>query len=152
VNNTLAAKWLKGHASAVEFVLLVHQIVELWDDLIDLDKPVTREEIDAAFYAALIQLPRNAFYRENFGLLNPVFESVILDWFTSNALEKTGKEDSLRIAFVLRCGVLSLTAMSARIIGGVKWAQQVNLELRAVREDWAEYLAKVKANGLVESV
>jgi len=135
----LFSKWLCGNPEAISFITTVHQIVELWDDLIDQDKPVKPKAINAAFYAALIELPRNGFYRANFALLNPVFEAAILDWFTANALEQRWQENDLHSAYMLRCGIHMLTVMSARLIGGMEWANKVNLELRSLGDTFDEY-------------
>lgn len=132
--------WMKGDEEAAAFIVSVHEIVELWDDLIDRDKTLEPESINTVFHAALITLPRNAFYRRHFLELNPILESAILDWHTANALEARRQGDDLHGAFMLRCGVMALTTMSAKIIGGVMWARQVGMELRSDGESWADYL------------
>ena len=142
--NDLLPKFLKGDDEAIRFNSALYEIAELWDDLIDNDE-TTRAGINAAFYAALITLPRNGFYQRHFALLNPIMEAAILDWFTANELESTGSIENKRAAFILRCGLQAVTVMSARIIGGVEWAQAVNLELRQQGDTWAEYSAKLGA-------
>lgn len=131
--------WLKGCESAIDFILAMHQIAETWDDLIDGDRETTPKAINAAFYTSLITLPRNPFYQQHFHELSPIVESAILDWHTANALEKRNSGDDLRTAYTLRCGAQMLTVMSARIIGGQDWAQNVNLEIRSVGDSWADY-------------
>lgn len=140
------SEWLKGHRDAIEFVLTAHEIAELWDDLIDRDKPVEDISINVAFYKALVALPRNRFYQENFTLLNPVLESSILDWLTANQFEKSKEAEKLRHAWGLRFSPFALTVMSARIIGGFEWAQKVNAEFRALGEPWERY---AKEHGVV---
>lgn len=130
---------LQGDADAIEFNMALYQIVETWDDLIDKDKPALPEAINTAFYAALIRLPRNSFYQRNFALLNPVLESAILDWFTANALEAKRDIESLRASYMLRCGIQAVTVMCARIIGGLAWANSVNIKLRSSGDSWLEY-------------
>lgn len=134
-------EFVKGDADALAFILGVHTVVELWDDLIDRDKDIAPASIHEAFYMALITLPRNPFYQRNFSLLNPVFEAAIFDWHTANALEATKDVENLRGSFMLRCGVLMLTVMCARIIGGAEWAKHVGVELRSMGdESWQEYI------------
>ena len=135
----LLGKWLKGDGEAAALVLAIHGIVEIWDDLIDRDKPISAESVNQAFYAALIAVPRNRFYQQHFTALSPIIESAILDWNTATALEAARDAEGLRTAFVLRCSGLALTVMCARIVGGVAWARQVNLELRQMGDTWAEY-------------
>lgn len=139
----LIAKATRGEPDAAAFLTGLHRIVDIWDDLIDKDKPVDDAAINAAFYAALVAIPRNPFYRAHFALLSPLIESAIIDWHTANALEKTGGDD-LRTAHALRCAGYSVLIMCARIIGGVEWAEEVSLELRSGQSDWAEYAEKHK--------
>lgn len=138
---TLAPKWLKNDRDAVAFILAVHKVVELWDDLIDKDKDPQDADINAGLYAAMVTLPRNPFYQRHFALLSPLVESAILDWWTANELETQGG-DGLHTSYILRCSGLALTVMCARIIGGVEWASAVNNELRSLGDTWAEYAAK----------
>ena len=134
------AEFVKGDPDALAFLLDVHTIVELWDDLIDRDKALAPADINAAFYAAMITLPRNAFYQRNFTLLSPVLEAAIMDWHTANSLEAQGV--NLQMSYALRCGVQMLTVMAARITGGIEWAKQVGVELRGMGDTWADYSAQ----------
>ena len=133
--------WLKGHQSAMAFIILIHEIAEIWDDLID-EECVDSCRTNRAFAAALVDLPRNAFYRENFGTLSPLVEMAILDWLTANELEKSKDREKLRSAYVLRCGAMGLIVMSARIIGGSAWANNVNTEMRCLGDSWINYAQK----------
>lgn len=135
-------RWLKGNAEAISFIIAMHDVAEIWDDLIDQDNEIDPERINKAFYLTLIQIPRNGFYQRNFNLLSPIVESAILDWHTANELEKRGGEDDLHTAYGLRCASQSLTVLSARIIGGHEWAKDVNLEIRSLGDTWADYAAE----------
>lgn len=135
-------EWLMGNASAIAFITAVHQVVEVWDDLIDKD-PVTPSEINAAFYTLFVTIPRNGFYQEHFALLSPIIETAIMDWHTANELE--ARKEQLETAFGLRCAGQALTVMCARIIGGVEWARKVNMELRTSGETFAAYAAEIGA-------
>lgn len=146
----LLGKWLLGNADAIAFILMIHKIAELWDDLIDKDVDIDADAINGAFYAALIALPRNRFYQQNFADLNPILEQAILDWQTANALELKRDADCLRTAFILKCGFFGLTVMAAKIVGGPRWAIDVNAELRQLGETWAQYTSEFGGvNGLV---
>lgn len=135
-------QWLRGNTDAIDLVLAVHDVVEVWDDLIDKDAEIRPEAINAVFYAALVTIPRNRFYKQHFDLLNPIIEAAILDWHTANALETRKTNDDLRNAYVLKCTGQLLTVLCARIIGGVNWARSVNLKIRSLGETWAEYSAE----------
>ena len=132
-------KWFKGDPEAVNLILILHSIVETWDDLIDGDKPVTDEQKNSAFYNALIILPRNGFYQRNFALLNPLIEATIVDWLTANGFEKSKDPQKCIMAYGLRYSLYAVTALIARIIGGLDWSVQVNSEFRACAEPWSAY-------------
>lgn len=136
----LVAKWLKGHREAIALVLMVHDIVEIWDDLIDQDKPISPDDINRVFRTALIELPRNRFYQDHFAELNTLIESAIFDWHTANQFEKN--REHLETAFGLRCTIQSVTVICARIVGGNVWAQGVSNEIRSVGESYAEYVGE----------
>lgn len=131
-------RWMKGNAEATAFVVALHHIVETWDDLIDKDHPVTGAGINRAFYAALVEIPRNSFYQDHFALLNPIVEAAILDWFAANEFEKSKEYDR---AWALGSTGLSVTVMCARILGGVEWATRVNVEFRKITEPLQEFVA-----------
>jgi hypothetical protein len=131
-------EWLKGDEDAVSLNAAVHQVVEVWDDLIDRDGPVVAEAINNAFYLLFVTIPRNAFYQQHFSVLNPLIESAILDWHAANEFER--RRHQLETAFGLRCAGQALTVMCARIIGGVEWARSVNVQLRSSGETYAEYI------------
>ncbi len=136
----IIAKATRGDASAAEFLTALHQVVDLWDDLIDKDRPVSSDAINTAFYDLLVTLPRNAFYQRNFALLNPLIESAIIDWHTANALEAS--KQSMQTAYGLRCSGQAVSIMVARIVGGPSFAENIALELRSAGDTWADYAAK----------
>lgn len=134
--------YLRGHREAIAFVRLMFDVFETWDDLIDADKVLEQREINAAFYAALVLLPRNRFYAEHFALLNPLVETAIFDWYAANSYETAKSEAGLRQAYVLRCTAQQLIVMAARIVGGPEWATDVNRQLRLLGDSWAQYAAE----------
>jgi len=53
---------LLGNRDAALFVAMVFRVFHAWDDLIDKDALLADEEINMAFYLAMVQIPRNPFY------------------------------------------------------------------------------------------
>ena len=137
----LIARFLKDDKDAISFIMSIHDLVEIWDDLVDKDNPVSQEQVNSAFYAALITIPRNQFYARHFAELNLTIENAIIDWMSANALEATGDAEKLRMAYVLRSSAMTLTTVCANIIGGPAWALKVNTEFRAMGDTWDEYAA-----------
>ncbi len=132
-------RWTRGNVAAADLVRSLWQIVELWDDLIDKDAEILDADINAAMYAALITLPRNQFYMQNFQQLNILIEAAIIDWFTANNFERSKSESALRQSYVLRCSLVKVIVAIARIIGGIDLAVTVSSEIHLLGDTWAEY-------------
>lgn len=109
---------LKGNESAVEFCLLLGAISQSWDDLIDGDKEVA---VNRMMVQALVDLPCNQFYRSYFDFLQPIIQSCIIDWLSSNVLEQGSVHDKT-ISFVLRDSLTAVFIQCASIVGGMPWA------------------------------
>lgn len=124
------SKWVKGNASAAEFLHMVINISHVWDDLIDKDKSLEDEAVNQCFFDALVRLPRNEFYRKNFDHLNSIMMNSISNWLIATDMEREGGELQLNIAFILRSSYVDLITQSALLIGGQAWASQVGKEVR----------------------
>ncbi len=138
----LAVRVLKGRGDALHFLMTITAVLHLWDDLTDRDKPLNNDEIYDGFYKALIVLPRDPFYVNNFASLSPILEMAIYNWQIANQLEADGDEYALQIAFILRSAYSDLATMCARIVGGEEWARQVGVDIHRHwhNEGWAGYL------------
>lgn len=136
----LLMRWMKGHPAAIEMVAQVLAITHVWDDLVDRDRKVEDHEITWAFHLALIELPRNPFWRTHQDELRIVLEHGIFDWVTGNVFEK---RKELHVSYVLRGSVASLVIRAARIIGGPAWAMMVSEELRNhIFDDYQSYVSE----------
>lgn len=136
-------KALRGHEQAVAFFMALYNALQIWDDLIDKDKPVPADNINRMMWTVLIEIPRNAFYQANFNDLNPILMTSIVNWHGANAMEATESEADKEIAFITRSAYVDLLIQSALIIGGVQWAIQMTPEIRRLWHD--EGLAGYKA-------
>lgn len=141
------ADHLAGHEDAIAFNLLMCDVLHLWDDLIDRDKPVSPEAINRGFQAALVDIPRNLFYREHFDRLNPLVAACILSWHTANTWEAEERLADLRLAFVVRSDYINLFLASVAIVRGDAYAVRVAPEVRAYwhAEGWDGYLINLAA-------
>lgn len=120
----------RGDQSAVQLMMMVKTISHVWDDLVDGDA-VTVEQINAAFWLALVGLRRNEFYRHHYALLDPVFDTACLNFIASLTLEK-GSEQQREIAHNARYAVGDIALTIAGIIGGYTWAASHSAELKAM--------------------
>ncbi len=141
----LFSKWLKGDVAAVSMCLELFRTLHVWDDLIDKDKDVPDEEIHGVFWSVLFMLPQNPFYQKHFNTVNALMMNAVINWKTANQFERGTDEHEKTIAFILRGSYLDLLTMSAALIGGPQWAEEVGPEIRhwAHEETYAEYLANL---------
>lgn len=122
-------KALNDDESAIAFIDCFYYIADVWDDLIDKDKPVSDQQINDAFWSALITLPRNPFYVKHFFELSPVMAVDIQNWFAANHLSTSKNQTLRRAGNVLRNRVFDLVLVCSRIIGGVAHAQEHGMVL-----------------------
>lgn len=127
---TFLLRMLRGDAEAVAFVMQLCQVLHLWDDLEDRDKPIKRADIDQGMYLALVAIPRNGFYRKYFDELNPILANAIYNWHCANDLEAEDTLEGKEIAYVIRSAYSDVALTAARIIGGYEWARTVAPEIR----------------------
>jgi hypothetical protein len=140
----------KGNQAAVDYVLMVARVADVWDNLIDKDVPVSNESINDAFWLLAVEIPRNAFYRAYLDEFLPVMTTGILNWMTATAIERESHAPSenhkdtraLEIAHVIRYSIADVGLLAACLCGGQKWAAQVGPELRmrSQRSDFKEYI------------
>lgn len=121
--------WI-GDEAAVQFILLLGTISELWDDLIDKDKIRTDEEINRGFQAALLDLPANPFFDRYKAVLLPVLRVGVNAWLDSNTLEKRGSYNDLVQAYVLRSWYIEIISLVVEITKGSDYLRFVSMEIR----------------------
>lgn len=138
--------FLRNDAGAIAFVSQIFSVLHIWDDLVDRDREVPDGEIIGAFWIALIELPRNPFYRAHFDTLNPILQNAIINWIAANKLEREGDEKDQSVAFILRGAYVDLLSMSALLVGGLPWSIEITPAIRrwSHGETFAEYLANLK--------
>lgn len=137
----------RGDQAAVSYVLLVARIVDVWDNLIDKDAPVSNDDINDAFWLMAVEIPRNHFYRANIDDLIPVTATGIINWLAANQMERQSEKIALEIAHVIRYSIADVALLAAALCGGRKWAEEVGpeLRLRAQRSDFKEYVNSLRA-------
>ena len=111
----------QGNEDAVQFMMMAHEVVHTWDDLIDKDKPVTEAQIHRSFWIAIVGFSKNRFYRQFQDDFLPVFESGIFNYIASVVMEKTPGHQR-QLAHTARYAVSDIALVIARIVGGVDWA------------------------------
>lgn len=125
---------LRGEVGAIAFCELLGSVSQTWDDLFDRDTDASKDRVNAAFFNALIVLPRNPFYQRHFDSLHPLLEAAAMDWMSANDLEQ-GSEHDRTLAFVLRDSLVSVVIRCAAIVGGYEWAIARAAEIRRFFHD-----------------
>jgi hypothetical protein len=131
----ISARISEKNQHAGLFIEQILTISALWDDLIDLDRPVTETEINQAFEIMLIHLPRNLFYSSHFSELNPILISAIQNWYIANRVEKDKRNELYPISFIIRSSYVDLITMTAYIVGGTPFAQEIGTYSRVFAHD-----------------
>jgi len=127
--DTLLSKACMGNHSAIRFLEAIGGLTQIWDDLIDRDKPIGDDDINDAFKFCMVEIPRNAFYRDNFLDLQPVIEQSITQWIASAKIEKTVHHDLLPGSFITRGSFNDLITRCAFIIGGSDHAEEIAIDV-----------------------
>ena len=141
----VVARWMQGNQAALDLLQHLNHVVNVWDDLIDGDKPVDPAKINSAFTSALCHIPRNPFYQAHFSDLAPLVEVCIANWLAANEFEQSGTRELQARAHTLRFGGVDVMVMCARLIGGLEGARDCATELRALypAESLDDYLQEV---------
>lgn len=139
----------RGNQAAVEYVLMVARVVDVWDNLVDRDVPVSDEAINTAFWLLAVEIPRNAFFQAFANDLLPVTATGILNWLAANKLERSREHRAIEIAHVIRYSIADVALLAALLCGGREWAEEVGPELRmrSQRSDLNEYINSLKGLG-----
>lgn len=124
----LIPRWMRGNAAAVRLAADLIEVAHFIDDLIDGDfVPPARAARLARLM--LLEIPANAFYRENFSFLQPLLAQCWLQWQSSNVMEKEQKPGDREKCYMLRASLYGLIHGMAVVVGGLDWAEEVGPEI-----------------------
>ena len=144
----LASKWLKGDESAVALLFILGDISQVWDDLIDRDKPVSNLDINRMMMLSLIDLNKNSFFVRHHTELTTILDVQIQSWIDSNFLEQTKDPHFIHVAFGLRSVLTPVFLHMVGMIGGMDWRMQAMKEIYpAVYDEPFENYLKEHASG-----
>ena len=135
-----------GNQAAVDYVLMIARVADVWDSLIDRDVPVSDNDINEAFWLLAVEIPRNPFFQANVNELLPVTATGIANWLVANRLESRDEHRAVEIAHVIRYSIADVALMAALLCGGREWIDEVGpeLRLRSQRSDLKEYFNRLK--------
>jgi hypothetical protein len=126
-------KWsliLKGNEPAMDFISMIGFISQVWDDLVDGESRPT-DDVNRAFWMALVGLEENRFYQCYRAELVPLMRSYINCWLDANTMER-GDHHQKTVAFVLRDMVGDIVCQCAYLLGGYEWMREVSPKIRSI--------------------
>jgi hypothetical protein len=126
--DTKLLEWFGGNRSAVEFVVAISTLAELWDDLTDKDKELSPQEIQSAMWAAMVTLPTNEFFNANKTFLMPLIIQAMNAYEDSVELER-GTTNDRAYALTLRIIALQISSMVVWLLRGREAARACSVEM-----------------------
>ena len=139
-------EWLQND-HAVNFVIDFSDACELFDDLIDKDKPIGDDDVVRVLFCVLTELPLNPFFDQWKRQLIPVIITGINAWLDSNTLERSGNGNDKVFAYVLRDWYFELLAFVIYLARGRDYMREVSMEVRRFfthHETLDEYVGRLK--------
>lgn len=135
---------MKGNRDAVCFVVDVIKAADVWDNLVDGDKPVTPADVNNLCKNLLFKIQNNPFFSQNVSVLLPIMQVSILNWQIANTMSREDPESRIQ-SHVLRYAPIDLIVASAAIIGGDDWAVEVGPRIRRyhMRDTLLNYLQEL---------
>ena len=110
---------------AQEFLTLVLNAIEVWDDIVDKDDRISVDDIHNVFTQLLVKLPANEFYRANYAALAGMLIVVITAWHTSNEID--GSAEGKAHGYTLRKEFINLVVLCVAMTGSVADARKASL-------------------------
>lgn len=130
---------------AAEWLLMVWQAIQTFDDVAD-DDEVLRAELDATIWNVLVAMPQNPFFARHAGTLLPLLGTMVLKWQASDRVERDGQADAR--SFTWRAGYYELILVAVQLIHGASAAASVaHKVLGMYGESLDSYLAEFGPKG-----
>lgn len=127
--NAKLYEWVQDE-EAVAFITTYANICEVWDDLIDKDKPVSDAQINRAFMQAVVSLPCNEFFIRHRAQILPLIVSGANAWADATAMERHGTENQKVFSYVLRDWYMEFVSFIIYLTRGWEYLRSVSLEVR----------------------
>ena len=146
LRNRKLAEWVPD-AHARNFFIAFGDICELFDDVIDRDKPIEDEHAIRVLFTVLVDLPLNPFFNAHKQHLIPLMITGINAWLDANKIEKGGTREQKVFSFVLRDWCMELLSFIIYLQRGRDYMRSVSMEIRHFfthHETLEEYLEKIE--------
>ena len=117
-------EWFGGNEDALRMYAAIVDLAQIWDDLIDRDKPVDERTVNHSFLIALVYLQCNPFYRQIQDQVIPMWLTTVSAFEAANKFEREKDEHGLEIAHVLRYSGAQIIAYAIHVCVGEEKARQ----------------------------
>jgi hypothetical protein len=128
LRNQKLQEWI-GDPYAIAFILAFADACELFDDMIDKDKPVEDAHVIRVLFSLITELPLNPFFDAYKAQLIPILVTGINAWLDSNELEK-GDENEQVFAYVLRDWYMEFVSFVIYLVRGRDYMREVSMDVR----------------------
>lgn len=129
-NQELKRKWFLGNEQAIRFINGLFYCVEVWDDLIDKDVPVTDTQINEVFTELMFFLPCNDWFIDHRNYYLPLIMMAINGFHDANAMVSSEQKHLRNLAFHIRNLGIEIHIATAFLIGGRDHMRAVSREIR----------------------
>lgn len=128
LRNEKLVEWISDR-HAIQFILDFSDTCELFDDLIDKDKPIGDDHVIRVLFKVLTEMPLNPFFDRYKGQLVPIIVTGINAWLDANTLEG-GNDNDLVFAYVLRDWYMEFVAYIIYLVRGRDYMRSVSMDVR----------------------
>lgn len=138
--NAKLLEWLQN-ADAVRFCVDVSQFSEVFDDYVDADVAVQKNDMTRAVFNALYYIPANPFFNANRSTLLPIMFLFVNAWLDSNELAD-GTESEKALAYTLKGLGVEVLLACIGITRGTDYLRTVSADIRRAfmaHESFADY-------------
>lgn len=125
-------------APAVDWLMMIFNIIQVFDDVADGD-PVDRADLNRAIWDSLVGVYQNPFFVSHAHILTPVLATMVLKWHASDTVERKGEHDAR--SFVWRAGYYDLVLIAVQLVHGpTAAAENAHLVMQLYGEKFDDYM------------
>ena len=123
-------RWLLGNKDAVNFINMLFDAVELWDDLIDKDNEISDDFINRGFAELMFGLPASDWFAAHRTFYVPLLLTSINGFLDANEMCKSDQPHHRNLAFHIRNFGIEVILATVFLVGGFGQLREVSREVR----------------------
>lgn len=121
-------EWFAGNASALDLYERLVFIAHSWDDLVDRDRDISPDVVNALVMNLLLHLPQNECFRRFETEIRVLLLCGATSYMAANIMEKSGDKHKVEIAHYLRYAVSQVAVFLVSALNGVDKAPAIIAE------------------------